>query len=294
MQAPHASTFTLGLIQLHCEEDPDDNLERALSAVRRAAHNGAEIVCLPDLVPVPATGLARDDRFEQAEPIPGPTSERLAAAAREYKTVLVASLFERRAPGVYHDTAVVLDADGELRGLYRKMHITGDALPPDRFRFAPGDLGFHAFTTRFGRVGVLLGGDGWFPEAARLATLQGAEVLLYPAAQGWRASRAEDGVARRTAWDLLLRAHAVANGVYVAAVNRVGHEGSADSGLEFAGSSFVCDPLGEVVGHTSADREEVLVVPCDRRRLEAIRLTLPFFRDRRPDAYADLARRWLV
>jgi N-carbamoylputrescine amidase len=292
---PSANTFTLGLVQLRCEPDPAANLERALSAVRRAASNGAEVICLGNLPLNPAFWQAADpDHLDLAEPIPGPTSERLAQAARDTHTVLATSLFERRDPGMYHDTAVVFEPDGGLLGLYRRTHLTDGLHAAERYYFAPGDLPLRTFETSFARVAVLPGWDQWFPEAARLAALQGAEVLLCPGAFGRPFIDSDDeGEARREAWELTLRAHAVANGVYVAAVNRVGHEGPADAGLEFWGSSFVSDPLGLMLGQTSEDREEVLVVPCDRRRLELLRRDWPFLRDRRPDVYTELNRRWL-
>ncbi|HEY7154286.1 MAG TPA: carbon-nitrogen hydrolase [Gemmataceae bacterium] len=295
MANTQADVFTLGLVQMHCEPNPVANLERALSAIHRAARNGAEIICLQELFRTPYFCQRQDPAlFDLAEPIPGPTSERLARAARETKTVLVASLFERRAAGVYHNTAVVFDADGGTVGLYRKMHIPDDPLYFEKYYFTPGDSGFRTFVTRFGRIGVLVCWDQWFPEAARLTALQGAEVLLYPTAIGWHPSeKAEHGRAQREAWEMMQRAHAIANGVYVAAVNRVGHEGPADGGLQFWGSSFVCDPFGQLLGQTSEDGEEVMVVPCDRRRMEEVRRHWPFLRDRRIDVYGDLTRRWL-
>ncbi|HEY7428327.1 MAG TPA: carbon-nitrogen hydrolase [Gemmataceae bacterium] len=295
MANTHANTFSLGLVQMRCEPDPAANLERALSAIQRAARNGAEIICLQELFRTPYFCQRQDPAlFDLAEPIPGPSSERLARAARETGTVLVASLFERRTAGVYHNTAVVFDADGSMAGLYRKMHIPDDPLYFEKYYFTPGDSGFRTFATRFGRIGVLVCWDQWFPEAARLTALQGAEVLLYPTAIGWHpAEKEENGAAQREAWELMQRAHAIANGVYVAAVNRVGHEGPADDGLQFWGSSFVCDPFGMLLGQTSEDGEEVMVVPCDRRRMEEVRRNWPFLRDRRIDVYGDLTRRWL-
>ncbi|HTU89333.1 MAG TPA: carbon-nitrogen hydrolase [Gemmataceae bacterium] len=294
MANAQANTFTLGLIQMRCEADLEANLERALTAIHRAARNGAEIICLQELFRSPYFCQQHDPAlFELAEPIPGPTSERLAEAARETGTAIAASLFERRASGVYHNTAVVFDADGSLCGLYRKMHIPDDPLYFEKYYFTPGDTGFRTFATRFGRVGVMVCWDQWFPEAARLTALQGAEVLLYPTAIGWHPAEIEEhGASQREAWELMQRSHAIANGVFVAAVNRVGHEGSDEGGLQFWGSSFVCDPFGVMLGQTSEDREEVLVVTCDRLRLEEVRRNWPFWRDRRIDAYGDLTRRW--
>jgi N-carbamoylputrescine amidase len=295
MAKTYANTFTLGLVQMRCEADPATNLERTLSAIYRAARNGAQIICLQELFRSWYFCQRQDPAlFDLAEPIPGPSTERLAKAAGETETVIVASLFERRAPGVYHNTAVVFDADGSQCGLYRKMHIPDDPLYFEKYYFTPGDTGFRAFSTRFGRVGILVCWDQWFPEPARLTALQGAEVLLYPTAIGWHPrEKAEHGASQREAWQLMQRSHAIANGVFVAAVNRVGHEGPAEGGLDFWGSSFVCDPFGVVLGQTSVDGEEVLVVPCDRHRLEEVRRNWPFLRDRRIDAYGDLTRRWM-
>jgi N-carbamoylputrescine amidase len=296
MCTPRADSFTLGLVQMRCEANPDANLERALSGIQQAARGGAQIVCLQELFRSPYFCQRQDPAlFDLAEPIPGPSSEQLARAAREAGTVVVASLFERRGPGLYHNTAAVFDADGSLLGLYRKTHIPDDPLYFEKYYFTPGDLGFRAFDTRFGRIGVLVCWDQWFPEAARLTALQGAEVILYPTAIGWHPrEKAVYGAAQREAWQTVQRAHAIASGVFLAATNRVGHEGPADGGLEFWGSSFVSDPFGVVLGQAPEDREDVLVVSCDRRRLEDVRRNWPFLRDRRIDLYGDLARRWLA
>jgi N-carbamoylputrescine amidase len=290
-----ADSFTLGLVQMRCESDPDANLERALSGIHQAVRGGAQIVCLQELFRSPYFCQRQDPAlFDLAEPIPGPSSERLSRAARETGTVVVASLFERRGPGLYHNTAAVFDADGSLLGLYRKTHIPDDPLYFEKYYFTPGDLGFRAFDTRFGRIGVLVCWDQWFPEAARLTALQGAEVLLYPTAIGWHPrEKAEYGASQREAWQTVQRGHAIASGVFLAATNRVGHEGPADGGLEFWGTSFVSDPFGVVLGQAPVDREEVLVVRCDRRRLEDVRRNWPFLRDRRIDLYGDLGRRWI-
>jgi N-carbamoylputrescine amidase len=292
MKTPN--TFTLGLVQMRCEADPDANVDKAVNAVYKAAKSEAQIICLPELFRTHYFCQRQDPAvFDLAEPIPGPTTKRLAEAARDTGTVVVGSLFERRAPGVYHNTAVVLDADGSILGLYRKMHIPDDPLYFEKYYFAPGDLGFRVFKTRHGRVGVLVCWDQWFPEAARLTALQGAEVILYPTAIGWHPhEKAEHGEAQHEAWEMVQRAHAIANGIYVAAVNRVGHEGPEDGGLEFWGSSFVSDPHGALLGRTTHDREELIVVPCERDRMEDARRNWPFFRDRRIDAYAGLQQRW--
>jgi N-carbamoylputrescine amidase len=293
MEMSSRDSFRLGLIQMHCAPDAEANLEKAVAGIREAAQASAQIVCLPELFRTPYFCQQEDPRlFDLAEPIPGPSSERLAQAARETGTVVVGSLFERRAAGVYHNTAVLFDADGSLRGLYRKMHIPDDPLYYEKYYFTPGDLGFRAFDTRFGRVGMLVCWDQWYPEAARLTALQGAHLLLYPTAIGWHPREREQfGTAQHQAWELIQRSHAVANGVYVAAVNRVGHEGPPDGGLEFWGASFVSDPFGTVIERAPHQGEQVVIASCDLRKLEEIRRNWPFLRDRRIDAYADITRR---
>jgi N-carbamoylputrescine amidase len=288
-------TFTLALVQMRCAPERAANLETAAARIREAAAAGAEIVCLPELFLGPYFCQREDaDLFDLAEPIPGPSSERLARAAREANAVVVASLFERRAAGVYHNTAVVFDADGSLLGLYRKMHIPDDPLYYEKYYFTPGDLGWKVFDTRAAKVGTLVCWDQWYPEAARLTALRGAELLVYPTAIGWHPKeKAEYGEAQHQAWETAQRAHAIANGVFVAAVNRVGHEGPAGGGLEFWGASFVCDPFGVVLKRGGHDREELLVVECDRRRIEEVRRNWPFLRDRRIDAYEGLTKRWI-
>jgi N-carbamoylputrescine amidase len=289
------SRFRVGLVQLRVGADPAANIDAAIAGIREGAARGAEIVCLPELFRTPYFCQREDPAlFDLAEPIPGPTTEVLARIARELRVVIVASLFERRAAGVYHNTAVVLDADGAVRGRYRKMHIPDDPLYYEKFYFTPGDLGFAAFDTAVGKVGTLVCWDQWYPEAARLTALAGADVLFYPTAIGWHPSeKAEHGEAQVTAWQIMQRAHAIANGVYVAAVNRVGHEGSADGGLEFWGASFVCDPFGVVLAEASRTDEAVLVVECDRAHQEEVRRNWPFLRDRRIDAYAPITKRLL-
>jgi N-carbamoylputrescine amidase len=290
-----SNSFTLGLIQMRCAADPEANMAAAIDRVREAAKRGATIVCLPELFLSPYFCQREDPSlFDLAEPIPGPRTERLAKAAKDATVVLVASLFEKRAPGLYHNTAVVFDADGKRLGIYRKMHIPDDPLYFEKYYFTPGDTGFKAFGTSRGKVGTLVCWDQWYPEAARLTALAGAEVLLYPTAIGWHPKeKAEFGQAQHEAWETAQRAHAIANGVYVAAVNRVGHEGPADGGLEFWGASFVFDPFGRLLARASHDREEILVVPCDRRRTEETRRNWPFFRDRRIDAYGPITQRMI-
>ena len=286
--------FTLGLVQMRCVADPAANLDRAVELIHQAAKDGAQIICLQELFRSPYfCQRQHPDVFDLAEPIPGPTTEALAQVARQAAMAVVGSVFERRTAGIYHNTAVVFDADGSLAGLYRKMHIPDDPLYFEKYYFTPGDLGFRSFDTHFGKVGVLVCWDQWFPEAARLTALQGAEVILYPTAIGWHPREKEEfGAAQHEAWELVQRSHAVANGVFVAAVNRVGHEAGPGPGLDFWGQSFVCDPFGVVLARGSSDGEEMLVVPCERSRLEDVRRNWPFYRDRRVDSYGDLTRRW--
>ena len=293
MAAP--ACFSIGLVQMRMGSDPTANLDGAVSRIRVGARRGARVVCLPELFRTPYFCQREDAAlFDLAEPIPGPTSDALAKVARELGVVVVASLFERRAAGVYHNTAVVLDADGTERGRYRKMHIPDDPLYYEKFYFTPGDLGFRAFDTAVGKVGTLVCWDQWYPEAARLTALAGADVLFYPTAIGWHPrEKAEYGAAQVNAWQVMQRAHAIANGVYVAAVNRVGHEGSSDGGIEFWGTSFVSDPFGVVIAEAPRDDEAVLVVECDRAHQEDVRRNWPFLRDRRIDAYAPISKRLL-
>jgi N-carbamoylputrescine amidase len=293
--APRGGKFTIGLVQMRCTDDPGRNLATAERLIRRAARDGASLVCLPELFRSLYFCQTEDHaRFALAEPIPGPTTRALGALARRLRVVVVGSVFERRAPGVYHNTAAVLDADGSLAGLYRKMHIPDDPLYYEKFYFTPGDLGFRAVPTRVGRVGTLVCWDQWYPEAARLTALQGALVLVYPTAIGWHPrEKAEFGREQLDAWRTIQRAHAIANGVYVAAVNRVGHEGPKDGGLEFWGSSFLCDPFGKVLAEASREREEVVLAEVDPARQETVRQHWPFLRDRRVDAYAPITQRLL-
>ncbi|MES1204880.1 MAG: carbon-nitrogen hydrolase [Pseudomonadota bacterium] len=313
--SPPPPTFTLGLVQMRCSPDPAVNLERAAGKVREAAARGADIVCLPELFRSRYFCQTEDHaNFDLAEAIPGPSTEVLGVVARETGVVIVASLFERRAAGLYHNTAVTLDADGAIAGTYRKMHIPDDPLYYEKFYFTPGDLGFRAVDTRVGRVGTLVCWDQWYPEGARLTALAGADVLFYPTAIGWHpAEKAEFGAAQTDAWRTIQRSHAIANGVYVAAVNRVGHEGppavagppaapgvrnppppveDAGKGIEFWGGSFVCDPFGTVLAEASRTDEEILIVKGDRRHQETIRRHWPFLRDRRIDAYGAITRRF--
>jgi N-carbamoylputrescine amidase len=287
--------FTVGLIQKKCSPDPKENLNSTIAAIRDAAKRGARIICLQELFRTQYFCREENhDNFDLAEPIPGPITDMLGKLAGELSVVIVASLFERRAAGLYHNTAAILDADGRLAGIYRKMHIPDDPLYYEKFYFTPGDLGVPSFDTRAGRIATQICWDQWYPEGARLASLGGANILFYPTAIGWHPSeKAQHGAAQLDAWRTIQRAHAIANGIYVAAVNRIGFEGPPDSGIEFWGNSFVADPFGQVIAQASADKEETLIVECDPRRMEEVRRNWPFLRDRRTDAYAPLLERWL-
>ncbi len=282
---------SVGLVQMTCAESRDPNVEKALARIGEAAAAGAQVVCLQELFAGHYFCQSEDHRrFAEAEPIPGPTSEALAQAAARHGVVVIGSLFERRAPGLYHNTAVVFDADGRQAGLYRKMHIPDDPLYYEKFYFTPGDLGFQSIPTRFGPLGVCVCWDQWYPEAARLTALAGAQILFYPTAIGWHPSeKAEFGASQHSAWETMMRSHAIANGVFVCAANRTGVEGN----LEFWGASFVCDPAGNLLARASHTTEETLVVECHLDQIDVVRTHWPFLRDRRIDAYQDLTRRYL-
>ena len=278
--------------------DPDKNLQRAIDRLHQAAAKGAQIVCLPELFQTQYF-CQREDAvlFDLAEPIPGPTTARLSEVAKQLKIVLVASLFEKRAPGVYHNTAVMIDSDGSLRGIYRKMHIPDDPLYYEKFYFTPGDLGFPNFDTKYGRIGIQICWDQWYPEGSRLTALKGAQVIFYPTSIGWHPKeKAEFGAAQLDAWRTIQRSHAIANGTFVAVVNRVGYEGNpaaGDPGIEFWGNSFVADPFGQVVSQAGSEKEEILIAECDPTKSEDTRRNWPFLRDRRIDAYQPILNRWL-
>jgi N-carbamoylputrescine amidase len=295
MSSSKADKFRVGLVQMSCAVDPNENMEKAIWHIREAASRGAQIVCLQELFR--SQYFCREENaelFALAEPIPGPSTETLGRIARESRVAIVASLFERRAAGLYHNTAAVIGPDGELQGIYRKMHIPDDPLYFEKFYFTPGDLGFLNFDTPHARIGVLVCWDQWYPEGARLSALSGADILFYPTAIGWHPHEKEQyGAQQLDAWRTIQRSHAIANGVYVAAVNRIGYEGPPEHGLEFWGSSFVADPFGQVIAEGSNNAEETLVVECDPRRLEQVRRNWPFLRDRRIDAYGPILRRWL-
>ncbi len=280
---------------MSCSAEPEANLQKAFSRVREAAHRGAQIICLPELFKSLYFCQQEDhDNFKLAEELPGPSTKRFGDLARELETVLIVPLFEHRAPGIYHNTAAIIDADGSLLGRYRKMHIPDDPLYHEKFYFAPGDLGFRAWDTRYGRIGVLICWDQWYPEAARLAALNGAQILFYPTAIGWHPSeKAELGKSQHAAWQNIQRSHSIANGIYVAAVNRIGHEGDKAGGIEFWGGSFASDPMGTVIEAASHDHEETLVVACDLQQIDITRTHWPFLRDRRLEAYRDITKRYL-
>ena len=288
-------TVTLGLLQHACTPDPAANLDRALALAGTAIERGARIICTQELFRSPYFCQSEDHaNFALAEPVPGPTTAAFQALARRHGVVAVVSVFERRAAGLYHNAAAVIDADGALLGIYRKMHIPDDPLYYEKFYFTPGDTGFKAWATRHGKIGVLICWDQWYPEAARLTALAGAEILFYPTAIGWHPrEKAREGTAQVSAWETVQRAHAVANGCFVAAVNRVGHERPAGGdGLEFWGQSFVAGPGGQVLARAAADREEVLVTTVDLADVDTTRTHWPFLRDRRIDAYGNLTKRF--
>ena len=287
-------TVTLGLPQMSTGPDTEANVSKAIERVRDAAARGAQIVCLQELFSGPYFCQTEDHRFfELAEPIPGPTTERFQKLAAELGVVIIASLFEKRAGGLYHNTAAVIDADGSYLGKYRKMHIPDDPQFYEKFYFTPGDLGFRAWDTKFGRIGVLICWDQWYPEGARLTALAGAEILFYPTAIGWLPPEKEEyGERQQAAWETIQRSHAIANGAYVAAVNRVGLETANGSGIEFWGGSFVADPNGRILAK-AGQSEETLIVECDLGQVDIVRTHWPFLRDRRIDAYGDITRRYL-
>ena len=294
MQPTLSPSVTLGLVQMRMTDDPADNSARAVERIRDAAGRGAQVVCLPELFRSQYFCQVEDHRFfKLAEPIPGPGTEALGRLAAELKVVIIASLFEKRAEGLYHNTTALLDADGTYLGKYRKMHIPDDPQFHEKFYFTPGDLGFRSWETKHGRSGVLICWDQWYPEAARLTALSGAQILFYPTAIGWLpAEKAEYGASQLASWETIQRSHAIANGVFVAAVNRVGHEGDPKGGIEFWGGSFVVDPGGNVLAKAGAG-EETLLVTCDMSKVDFARTHWPFLRDRRVDAYEGITRRYL-
>ncbi len=286
-----SNTVKVGLIQMSCSDKPEANLKKAITRIGEAAKRGAQIICLQELFRSQYFCQTEDiELFKLAETIRGPSTEAISRVAREKKVVVLASLFEKRAAGVYHNTLVVVDANGKIAGKYRKMHIPDDPLYYEKFYFTPGDLGFQTHNTAYAKVGALVCWDQWFPEAARLTALSGAEFIFYPTAIGWLPDEDEEmNEAQHAAWETIQRAHAIANGVYVVVVNRVGKEGK----LTFWGQSFVADPFGRIIAKASADKEELLVVDCDLNKIEQTRQNWPFLRDRRIDFYTPLSARFL-
>jgi N-carbamoylputrescine amidase len=290
--------FKVGLVQMRMTADPAANLAKAVAQVQAAAKQGAALVCLPELFRTLYIGQRQDpELFNLAEPVPGPSTEALGRVARETGVTVIAPLFERRAAGLYHNTAAVIDEGGKVKGIYRKMHIPDDPAYYEKYYFTPGDLGFRAFDTPVGPIGTLICWDQWYPEGARLTALQGANILFYPTAIGWHpAEKAQYGAQQVDAWRTIQRSHAIANGCWVAAVNRVGFErlDGQGAGLEFWGHSFLADPFGVVVAEGPPDQEALLVAEVDLARVEEVRRNWPFLRDRRTDAYGGIDRRFLT
>jgi N-carbamoylputrescine amidase len=293
MKRAPAQTVKLGLIQTACSADPDANLKKMLALADRAAQRGAQIICTQELFRSQYFCQREDHKnFKLAESIPGPSTDAFCKLARKHKVVVIASLFEKRAAGVYHNTAAIIDADGSLLGIYRKMHIPDDPLYYEKFYFTPGDLGFKAWPTRYGKIGVLICWDQWYPEAARLTALQGAQILFYPTAIGWLpGEKKKYGERQHNSWETIQRAHAIANGCYVAVANRIGHEKLAGKGIEFWGQSFVAGTSGEILAKAGATKEEILIVSVDLASVDTARTHWPFLRDRRIDAYGNLTKR---
>jgi N-carbamoylputrescine amidase len=290
------STITLGLLQHACSPDPAANLKKALALAEQAAKQGANIICTPELFRSQYFCQSEDHgNFALAEPVPGPTTKAFQALAKKHRVVVIASVFEKRAAGLYHNTAAIIDADGQLLGVYRKMHIPDDPLYYEKFYFTPGDTGFRAWQTKFAKIGVLVCWDQWYPEAARLTAMQGAEILFYPTAIGWHpGEKKKFGADQHGAWETIQRSHAVANGCYVAAANRIGHERPlGGDGIEFWGQSFVAGTSGQMLGRAGANKEEVLIVPVELGDVDVTRTHWPFLRDRRIDAYGELTKRFI-
>jgi len=288
------NSVRLGLLQTSCSSDPKENLQKTLAFAEKAAKQGAKIICTQELFCSQYFCQIEDHKyFQLAEPIPGPSTTAFQKLAKKYKVVIVASLFEKRSAGVYHNTAVIIDADGSLLGIYRKMHIPDDPLFYEKFYFTPGDLGFKAWQTKYGKIGVCICWDQWYPEAARLRALQGAEILFYPTAIGWHPKeKSEYGTNQHNSWELIQRSHAVANGCYVAVANRIGHEApDGGEGLEFWGQSFVAGTSGQILSKASVNKEEILLTDIELGKVDVTRTHWPFFRDRRIDAYGDLTKR---
>jgi len=293
-RAKSPTVIQLGLLQTYASNDPIDNLERTLALAEKAARKGAQIICTQELFRSQYFCQNEDhENFKLAETIPGPSTDAFRKLAKKHAVVVIASLFEKRASGVYHNTAAMIDADGSLLGIYRKMHIPDDPLFYEKFYFTPGDLGFRAWQTRYGKIGTLVCWDQWYPEGARLTAMQGAEILFYPTAIGWHPKeKAEYGENQHLAWETIQRSHAIANGCYVVAVNRIGLEQPiGGEGIQFWGQSFVAGTSGQILAKGSVDKEEVMIVPVDLQKVDTTRTHWPFLRDRRIDAYGDLSKR---
>jgi N-carbamoylputrescine amidase len=298
MKRPAAAELKLGLIQTDVSANPDANLKKTIALIERAAKAGAKIICTQELFRSQYFCQSEDhENFKLAEKIPGPSTDAFQKLAKKLKVVIIASLFEKRASGVYHNTAAIIDADGSLLGIYRKMHIPDDPLYYEKFYFTPGDLGFKSWQTKYAKIGVLICWDQWYPEAARLTAMQGAEILFYPTAIGWHpGEKAKYGIKQHGAWETIQRAHAVANGCYVAVANRIGHEildGVGGDGIEFWGQSFVAGTSGEIIAKAGSAKEEILIVPVDLAHVDTTRTHWPFLRDRRIDAYGNLTKRFV-
>ena len=292
---PHK--FSVGLIQIGLSKIPDDNLKKAIRWINKAAKQGAQVICLPELFRSQYFCQKEDIKnFELAETIPGPSTEEIGKAAKKNKVVVVASIFEKRAPGIYHNSIALINSNGKLEGIYRKMHIPDDPAYYEKFYFTPGDLGYKSFSTKFGNIGTLVCWDQWYPESARLTALKGASILFYPTAIGWHPhEKKKEGKAQFDSWQTIQRGHAIANGVYAAACNRIGLEKQSkeSAGIEFWGSSFISDPQGVIIAQASADKEEILLAEVDLDRIEYIRRNWPFLRDRRIDSYTGIDKRFL-
>ena len=283
------STITVGLVQMACSPDADKNLKCAMDSIRAAAKKGAQIICLPELFLTQYFCQTEDTQnFSLAEPLPGPTSDTFSKLAKELEVVLIVPLFEKRTQGIYHNTAIVIDADGSVAGTYRKMHIPDDPCFFEKFYFTPGDTGFKSFSTRFGKIGVLICWDQWFPEAARLTCLSGAQFLFYPTAIGYQDEDAKESIQQITAWETIQRSHAISNGVFLGSVNRVARENA----LTFWGRSFICNPFGKVIGQAE-NEPEIVIAQCSLPEIESVRQNWPFLRDRRVDAYQGLSKLYL-
>ncbi len=289
--------FKVGLLQMAFGKKPDDNLKKAIDWIEKAAKKGAQVICLPELFRSQYFCQVEDIKnFDLAESIPGPSTEAIGKAAKKFGVVVIASLFEKRTAGVYHNTIAVINESGKVAGIYRKMHIPDDPAYYEKFYFTPGDLGYKSFDTKFGNVGTLVCWDQWYPEGARITTLKGASILFYPTAIGWHPyEKEEHGKPQFESWQTIQRSHAIANGVYVAAVNRIGLEKQEkdSAGIEFWGSSFLADPQGVIIAQASKDKEEILIGEVDLERIEYIRRNWPFLRDRRIDSYVGIDKRFL-